>query len=86
MLFENMIIGGSYRIINEIGSGGMGTVYLAYHTRLDKYVVLKQIKNLNADISLLRNEVDMLKGLHHPYLPQVYDFVEHEGYIYTVIE
>ena len=86
MLFENMIIGGSYRIINEIGSGGMGTVYLAYHTRLDKYVVLKQIKNLNADISLLRNEVDMLKGLHHPYLPQFYDFVEHEGYIYTVID
>lgn len=86
MLFENMIIGGTYRIISEIGSGGMGVVFLAYHLRLQKNVVLKQIKNPYADISMLRNEVDMLKGLHHPYLPQVYDFVEHDGYIYTVID
>ena len=74
MLFENMIIGGTYRIISEIGSGGMGVVFLAYHLRLQKNVVLKQIKNPYADISMLRNEVDMLKGLHHPYLPQVYDY------------
>ena len=86
MLFDNMIIGDTYQIIREIGSGGMGVVFLAYHLRLQKYVVLKQIKNPYADISMLRNEVDMLKGLHHPYLPQVYDFVEYEGYIYTVID
>lgn len=86
MLFDNMIIGDTYQIIREIGSGGMGVVFLAYHLRLQKYVVLKQIKNPYADISMLRNEVDMLKGLHHPYLPQVYDFVEHDGYIYTVID
>lgn len=86
MLYENMIIDGMYQIINEIGSGGMGIVYLAYHLRLQKYVVLKQIKNPYADTSMLRNEVDILKGLHHPYLPQVYDFVEFEGNIYTVID
>ena len=86
MLSDNMIIGGVYQIINELGSGGMGIVYLAYHLRLQKYVVLKQIKNSYADISLLRNEVDILKSLHHPYLPQVYDFVDYDGSIYTVID
>lgn len=86
MLYSNMIIDGTYQVIEEIGSGGMGIVYLAYHLRLQKYIVLKKIKNPYADISMLRNEVDILKGLHHPYLPQVYDFIEFEGDLYTVID
>ena len=86
MLFENTVINDTYMIIQEIGSGGMGVVYLAYHLRLEKYIVLKKIKNPYADISLLRNEVDILKSLHHPYLPQVYDFVAYEGDLYTVID
>ncbi len=86
MLFENTVINDTYMIINEIGSGGMGVVYLAYHLRLEKYIVLKKIKNPYADISMLRNEVDILKSLHHPYLPQVYDFLEYGGDLYTVID
>lgn len=72
--------------MNEIGRGGMGVVYLAYHNRLKKYVVMKKIKNPSAHISMLRNEVDILKGLHHPYLPQVYDFIEFDGDLYTIID
>ena len=86
MLFENMIVDDVYQVIEEIGSGGMGVVYLAYHLRLEKYVVLKQIKNPSVSTAMLRNEVDILKSLHHPYLPQVYDFIEFEGDIYTVID
>ena len=86
MLFENMIVDDVYQVIEEIGSGGMGVVYLAYHLRLEKYVVLKQIKNPSVSTAMLRNEVDILKSLHHPYLPQVYDFIEFEGNIYTVID
>ena len=86
MFYENMIINDTYQVVEEIGSGGMGVVYLAYHLHLLKYVVLKKIKNPYADISLLRNEVDILKALHHPYLPQVYDFIEFEGDLYTVID
>lgn len=86
MLYENMIINDTYQVVEEIGSGGMGVVYLAYHLHLLKYVVLKKIKNPYANISLLRNEVDILKTLHHPYLPQVYDFIEYEGNLYTVID
>ena len=86
MFYENMIVNDTYQVIEEIGSGGMGVVYLAYHLHLLKYVVLKKIKNPYANISLLRNEVDILKSLHHPYLPQVYDFIEYEGNLYTVID
>lgn len=86
MLYKNLIIDNTYQIMDEIGSGGMGVVYLAYHIRLRKYVVLKKIKNPNADVSLLRNEVDVLKSLHHPYLPQVYDFISYDGDLFTVID
>ena len=61
-------------------------VYLAYHLRLKKYIVLKRLKNVCADVSMLRNEVDVLKGLRHRYLPQVYDFISFEGDLYTVID
>ena len=86
MLFSNLIINDTYQVIEEIGSGGTGVVYLAYHLRLQKYIVLKKIKNPYADIAALRNEVDILKRLHHPYLPQVYDFIEYEENLYTVID
>ena len=76
MLFGGDIVNDTYSIVEEIGSGGMGVVYLAYHLRLEKYVVMKKIKNRNLDSSFLRNEVDILKKLHHPYLPQVYDIIE----------
>lgn len=86
MLHCNEIIDNTYQIVNEIGSGGMGVVYLAYHLRLQKYVVMKKIKINSSDINLLRNEVDILKSLHHMYLPQVYDFITFQGDIYTIID
>lgn len=86
MLYSNLIINDTYQVVEEIGSGGMGVVYLCYHLRLQKYVVLKKLKNSYDDISALRNEVDILKSLHHQNLPQVYDFIRYEGDIYTVID
>lgn len=86
MLYSGSIIDNTYQVCEEIGSGGMGVIYLAYHLRLDKYVVLKKMKNSAANMLLLRNEVDVLKSLHHPYLPQVYDFIHYEGDVYTVID
>lgn len=86
MLNNGLIIDNLYCIIREIGSGGMGVVYLGYHLRLNKYIVLKKIKDSEQNINLLRNEVDTLKGLHHSYLPQVYDFVSYGGNVYTIID
>ncbi len=85
------LIEGTYQIIRPIGSGSGGEVYLAYHTRLEKNVVLKKIKLSAQKMLDIRAEADILKNLHHPYLPQVFDFImvtddNGEQSIYTVMD
>ena len=65
----------TYQIIRKLGEGGGGIVYLAYHKRLRKEVVLKQIKGKRLSVADKRQEVDILKNLNHSYLPQVLDFL-----------
>lgn len=84
---ENRIIASTYQVIREIGSGGGGVVYLATHLRLGKFVVLKADKrSLTQKPEALRREVDALKNLSHTYIPQVYDFIEENGVVYTVMD
>lgn len=81
------VIASTYEIIREIGSGGGGIVYLARHLRLGKWVVLKADKRtLTVRPELLRREVDALKNLSHTYIPQVYDFIQEDGVVYTVMD
>lgn len=81
------VIAGIYEIQEQIGKGGGGIVYLGQHLRLEKQVVLKADKRtLNTKSEALRREVDMLKGLSHTYIPQVYDFVQEDGAVYTVMD
>ena len=75
-----------YRITEVIGQGGGGTVYKAVHPRLEKNVVLKQIKSSVKGKISLRGEVDVLKNLKHTYLPQVIDFINENDQIYTVMD
>ncbi len=83
----SQIIAGIYEIDRQIGAGGGGVVYLGRHLRLDKQVVLKADKRrLSTATEALRREVDMLKGLSHTYIPQVYDFVQEDGVVYTVMD
>lgn len=80
------IIDKTYQIVGEIGNGGTGIVFQAYHLRLRKYVVIKKIKDNFIGRVNVRLEVDILKKLHHRYLPQVYDFVQRGTEVYTVID
>ncbi|MBS6395819.1 MAG: protein kinase [Clostridiales bacterium] len=80
------VLGGKYQIISEIGAGGAGVVFLAYHLSLCKYVVVKKLKEQAADHMNIRGEADILKELHHQYLPQVYDFLVIGRDIYTVMD
>ena len=81
------IIASTYELLREIGSGGGGVVYLGQHLRLNKLVVLKADKRtLTAKPEALRREVDALKSLSHTYIPQVYDFVQEDGVVYTVMD
>ncbi len=76
----------TYEIYGQIGAGGAGTVFRAVHKRLQKMVVLKRLTGGAASIQDCRTEVDILKNLHHPYLPQVLDFIESGEGIYTVMD
>jgi len=81
------IIASTYELLEQIGSGGGGIVYLGRHIRLDKKIVLKADKRtLTTDPEILRREVDALKNLSHTYIPQVYDFVVEGGTVYTVVD
>lgn len=81
------VIAGIYEIQKEIGSGGGGIVYLGWHQRLRKAIVLKADKRkLSVGSDLLRNEVNILKDLRHTYIPQVHDYVEEDGVVYTVMD
>ena len=86
MFLQNQILNGTYQILHPIGKGGTSLVYLAYHLRLQKHVVVKQLLGSYSADFLLRTEVDILKNLPHPNLPQVYDFIPDRGSVYTVID
>lgn len=86
MLIENQILSDCYQILQPIGKGGTSSVYLAYHLRLQKYVVIKKLRGTFTDPVLLRTEADILKNLHHQGLPQVYDYIQEHDHVYTVID
>ncbi len=85
-LKAGMVLGDTYEIIGEIGSGGGGIVYQARHLRLQADVVVKKIKDEVCGKLQIRQEADILKGLKHPNLPRVYDFIETENAVYTVMD
>ena len=81
------IIDSTYEIIEKLGAGGGGNVYLARHIRLNKKVVLKIDKRkLSTKPEILRREVDVLKNLRHAHIPQVYDFFVEDGSVITVMD
>jgi eukaryotic-like serine/threonine-protein kinase len=67
---------GPYRILGEIGSGGMGRVYRAVRQDFPKTVALKVVRS-SVDGALLRHrfrrERDILAGLEHPAIARLYD-------------
>lgn len=81
---------GAYRVERQIGSGGMATVYLANHEKLDRKVALKVIHpNLLEDQNFktrFEREAKIIARLDHPNIVPVYDFSEHNGQPYLVMK
>jgi TolB-like protein/Tfp pilus assembly protein PilF len=79
-----------YRIVEEIGSGGMGVVYRAHDERLDRDVALKVIPShaLTDEAAHKRfyKEALALSKLNHPNIATVYDFDSEDGYDFLVEE
>jgi tetratricopeptide (TPR) repeat protein/predicted Ser/Thr protein kinase len=73
---------GDYRLINELGRGGMGTVYLAYDTRLGRQAALKLLPagfNSPERVRRLEREARSASALNHPHIITIYDFGQENG-------
>jgi serine/threonine protein kinase len=81
---------GPYRIMEQLGQGGMATVYKAYHASLDRYVAIKVMHPAFLDDHTFKarfqREARMVAKLEHPNIVPIYDFSEHEGRPYLVMK
>jgi serine/threonine protein kinase len=80
---------GSYRIVSEIGSGGMGVVYLAEHAVIGRKVAVKLLRSDMPPEFVERffTEAKAAATLHHPGLVDVFDFGHHaDGRAFIVME
>ena len=80
---------GPYRIIEQLGSGGMATVFKTYHAALDRYVAIKVLhpafKQDPNFLSRFQREARIVARLDHPHIVPVYDFSEAGGQPYLVM-
>ena len=82
------VIGG-FEVLAEIGRGGMGVVYKARQTALNRLVALKMILPGRADAELLartRREAEAVARLHHPNIVQIFEIGENNGLPFLCLE
>ena len=81
---------GRYHVLEQLGEGGMATVYRAFDTRLEREVAIKVIlpSHHGAPKFLARfeREAKALARLSHPHFVKILDYGEHEGLPYLVME
>jgi serine/threonine-protein kinase len=88
MLSSNTILQNRYRIVRELGHGGMGTVYEAIDQRVNSLVAVKQtIANRDGKAGkAFEREAELLANLRHQSLPKVMDYFSEDGADFLVME
>lgn len=91
MLEIGSIIDGKYRILSEIGHGGMSVVYMAINEKANKTWAVKEVrKDGVVDFDAVKQglivETEMLKKLSHPHLPSIIDVIEEEDTFLIVMD
>ena len=80
---------GSYRILEQVGVGGMATIYKAYQPSMDRYVAIKVLPHyLATDEQFLhrfQREARAIAKLEHPHILPVFDYGEEDGITYIAM-
>ena len=81
---------GPYEIVAPLGAGGMGEVWRARDTKLDREVALKFLPESFAReperLARFEREAKVLASLNHPSIAAIYGFHEHEGHHFLAME
>ena len=85
MVFRGQTLG-KYRIVEPLGSGGFGTVYLAEDTWIDKRVAIKVPHRQNLDFGELLREPRLLAALNHPNIVTVITAEKQDSVFFIVME
>ncbi len=89
-LSPGSILGGRYRILDEIGSGGMGRVYKALDLELEVPVALKVIRpeyaSADGIVERFKKEITIARKVTHRNVARIYDFGDAEGVKYISME
>ena len=83
------IIAGRYELHDELGAGGMGTVYRGLDLITEQVVAIKQLKSQIAQpdtIERFKREGEALRSLNHPNIVKILNAVEDESHYYLIME
>ncbi len=91
MLEIGSLVDGKYKILSEIGHGGMSVVYMAINEKANKTWAIKEVrKDGKMDFNTVRQglmaEIETLKKLKHPNLPSIVDVIEDEDSFIIVMD